>query len=878
MPRTIWNEGRVVGFSAYEEYVRLSIGADPDTPPSSEKEWLASTLAYGTSMLLWVAPDYLDPSSAGYHYRDIQFPDNCNLCGANTIIASFFDGEGGKMSNLGWAQTVESYGSLINNNSTSSPSGTVGPTGTIPPASIDSSAVSATTVLRLQNYLKIFDGIIIQPGVWSTNSDTPPAKDFTPTLSEKPRIRLGFSGPINEGFWVLLTGFTDRGIINVLSNHTTAVSSEAPQNGDFLGPGTYPWAAKVLFSITTNQMNIVTNSGYARSLPSTATAESVSDAPIIDVQSFDMNSYYHDAFSNSSVLMNVTQISFINNYGAIMALYQNEELLPGALYTSRVASGFTGAKSLYPVDVVAPGTVKMFNEDLTGDVTATRVELAEAVQAIHHNIGLYQSDSYVVYEINTDATASAPDRYLPISDDVTTDLSALTIYNTRYVWFNCPPSQGDAPSQTDLQDVKTMQNIRIISGYMSDYFVSRYCVDYATAVAACAEGHICDSMYRQKAYIDQLVTKYGQTYVENNYKFFFMSSFFRIQSASQNGMFYPIRLENNQIITTLGATESGGSINVSHGFNFSSSSITIDGVTIPSVSSDILGTYYGLTPDGGGTTVSLKDSDDNYVFQAHPMKYLAVTEYSEFDQPQAAVPKVPSASQSKFGINFVAWLESTPVSDMFADDGAALTAMGVHESYFDLDMQSFMQYLVTGRDMSKPITDIPGNAKTLEKRYLYTASDISDIADPDWAWDGTTTKYGGIIAETYKSVANYYQAADVTLWTYHVSGDESIEDDDVTKQYLSTSHHTWGAVGTSGKHSTSAISLVDSFGGRLPLTGNSGTIENRYITWERLLDALNNNKAIDPVGLSIVTCTQQEYTDMSSHDANTLYIITGGST
>ena len=150
MPRTIWNEGRVVGFSAYEEYVRQALIEDPETTPATEKEWLTSTLAWGSSMLLWVGPN----STEGYHYSDFQFPDNCKLCAANTIIASFFDGEGGNTSTLGWARNVKSYGSLINNTSTSSPSGTVGPTGTIPPASIESSAVTADTIAQMRSYMK----------------------------------------------------------------------------------------------------------------------------------------------------------------------------------------------------------------------------------------------------------------------------------------------------------------------------------------------------------------------------------------------------------------------------------------------------------------------------------------------------------------------------------------------------------------------------------------------------------------------------------------------------------------------------------------------------------------------------------------------------
>ena len=54
MPRTIYNEGRVVGLSAYEAYVKQHLLEDPTSAPASEKEWLASSLAMGASMILKV--------------------------------------------------------------------------------------------------------------------------------------------------------------------------------------------------------------------------------------------------------------------------------------------------------------------------------------------------------------------------------------------------------------------------------------------------------------------------------------------------------------------------------------------------------------------------------------------------------------------------------------------------------------------------------------------------------------------------------------------------------------------------------------------------------------------------------------------------------
>jgi hypothetical protein len=90
MPRTLYNEGRVVGYSAYEIYCRQLYATDPGATPSDEKSWLAASLAMDSSMLLRVGSDDI----SGPHYRDIQFPSTSKLSAANTIIASFFIGEG----------------------------------------------------------------------------------------------------------------------------------------------------------------------------------------------------------------------------------------------------------------------------------------------------------------------------------------------------------------------------------------------------------------------------------------------------------------------------------------------------------------------------------------------------------------------------------------------------------------------------------------------------------------------------------------------------------------------------------------------------------------------------------------------------------------
>lgn len=238
----IYNEGRVVGLSAYEQYVKQAIELDPNSDPASESEWLASSLAMGSSMLLKITTDSTDR----VHFRDIPLPSNSRLCAANTIIASFFDGEGNFSGTSVWADRVTDYGQLISNTSSSSPSGSNVPTKTL-------TGLSDAAVSKLLNYIKIADGIVIQPGTWTnTSSDkNPPRKDLSPNLAAVPTVRLLFTGAITTEFNVILTGFTNRVVVKGTSGIDTSTDTRSPQDGDFLGPAAFPWSAKITFTTPT---------------------------------------------------------------------------------------------------------------------------------------------------------------------------------------------------------------------------------------------------------------------------------------------------------------------------------------------------------------------------------------------------------------------------------------------------------------------------------------------------------------------------------------------------------------------------------------------------------------------------------------------------
>jgi len=236
--RTLWNEGRVVGLSAYEIFVRHILGKNPAAVVPSEQAWLASMLSNGSSMLLQVGVDNID----GSHYIEIDMPVTSELWAANTIVGSFFLGTGaGSGTTTSWCDRVTDYGPLIQNDSEHSPEG-----GVIPPTD---KAVSISDTVRdqLREYAKIIDGIVIQPGEWTENSTKPPQKGLTPDASVPPVLRILVNDRIETPFYILLTGFSYRGILDGVMDYTAFNLN--PENGDYLGPVSFPWANKIIFSV-----------------------------------------------------------------------------------------------------------------------------------------------------------------------------------------------------------------------------------------------------------------------------------------------------------------------------------------------------------------------------------------------------------------------------------------------------------------------------------------------------------------------------------------------------------------------------------------------------------------------------------------------------
>ena len=351
--REIYNLGRVMGFSAYELYVRQNEYEDPGSIPASEREWLASTIAMGSSMLCRIEADMShDPEDDWV--LEVPFPENTRLGAANTIVGSFFRGEAEYYN--GWAQRVTDYGELVCNTAENHPDAEVTNASNMPIQDV----TNWPTELKeeLAQYLKIVDGVVLQPGKWPDSENKPPEKDFLPNLGEVPVLRLHIKGRIEKDFQVLLTGFTIRTVVRGVVGLDGCTASPAPEDGDFLGPGQYPWANKVIFTVPTSYVAYFVAGAYKRQLPSGAAERRVDDTVVVDMKTTQPETYYESRNSDSRVPVNVTEFSTLGDGTCVFTIYQKSPNYPPVLWGTYVDS--EGQNYLNPVDIAAPGTVKMF--------------------------------------------------------------------------------------------------------------------------------------------------------------------------------------------------------------------------------------------------------------------------------------------------------------------------------------------------------------------------------------------------------------------------------------------------------------------------------------------------------------------------------------
>ena len=357
MPRELWNQGRVVGYSSYEMYVRQFLSENPDKEPASEREWLSSTVANGSSIILKVTTLGWERVDDGWE-KTIPLDANSRLCAANTIYGSFFIGESGQ--DRSQVYNVVNYGSLISNDSQSSPPDVTDQNSKIPSQAFLSSRDNLRDELKA--YSNIIDGVVIQPGTWERTEQGHPYKDLKPNMSLPPVVKLLASNKPESSFDILLTGFTHRAVISGVTGLDGSTVPTSPEDGSFLGPAQFPWSAKIIFITPTIYTDLHTKIKYTRKIPRTANAVTLRNLSIIDMKDNDLFSWYDTNYSDSTIDMSVGPYCSLDNSASVLTVHRKLNKYPPGLYgTNNTNSGNTFVDDyLNPIDTVAPGNVKMF--------------------------------------------------------------------------------------------------------------------------------------------------------------------------------------------------------------------------------------------------------------------------------------------------------------------------------------------------------------------------------------------------------------------------------------------------------------------------------------------------------------------------------------
>ena len=383
----LYNEGRVIGLSAYEIYVRHHMeyyGDDKDNPPASERAWLASSISLGTSVLIQVSKNMgstVNESSEDigdvdvsptYWLVEIPMLKKSRLCASSNIIASMFIGEGVlDNNNKPFCKSVKSYGFLSDRR------------GKTVYNSLKTNEEENITHYdaQLREYAKLIDGVVIQP---NTNWE-----DGIPDLKNCPKIRLLFRSKVETTFYLLLSGFSDCSIISGTSIYQDGIIGDRrPETGDFLGPIRFPWASKIIITTPLAIISRLYSNKFARSFATDKKLGEYSgvsggsdkpykivEDPILDLTHYHAPDFYDNpepesklANKQARLKEDIKQYSPIGdgiNQLSVVSKDKGKYDLPAPYVRSVSNNG--GTQYVYPLDCAAPGTIKAYPEGTSPD-------------------------------------------------------------------------------------------------------------------------------------------------------------------------------------------------------------------------------------------------------------------------------------------------------------------------------------------------------------------------------------------------------------------------------------------------------------------------------------------------------------------------------
>ena len=357
---------------------------------SEPLDWSTNSRDYYTRS--GVSPNYIYKRATSWkpntYYRTVV----THVIAANTIVASLFLGTGAYENGSYWASRVGSYGQLLDNETPLS-SPTYKNAGAVEPnTTIDFSSETE----KIFMYSNIVDGVVITPGTWKPNSSTPPGNDFIPDLSDSAGqqvVRLYLHSPLTTSIDILLTGFMLKSILEGMTDTTDgSLDTLHPEDGDFLGPEVFPWGNKIIFSAPSSFVDFI----YKRQLTRNNVQESqvtITNKSIIDIDSAHVAEYYGTGpYYQAPAPIRRQGLGATSDVPYdVLTVFNRNSILPPALYAYEVSDSAESTEQAYPVDTVAPGTVKIFTDD-------NKTSEAAAVNQIPGNVGMYRDSDYIIYQ------------------------------------------------------------------------------------------------------------------------------------------------------------------------------------------------------------------------------------------------------------------------------------------------------------------------------------------------------------------------------------------------------------------------------------------------------------------------------------------------
>ena len=565
-------------------------------------------------------------------------------------------------------------------------------------------------------------------------------------------------------------------------------------------------------------------SSYQRALPTTAGQAFVNMDAVVDMRTTDPKTYYQNHYSEAGANVDVGAIEPLNGDAAILSLYQLVPALPPALFGTKLAAGEVGAKKLYPVDTVAPGTVKLYQPDSVAGITDARSQVTSLETGAEANVGLYRDPiSGVIYERSPNPDLRTSETFPPVSEDNTVNVNGLMSAATNWIFFFSHGPHGEQPTFEEMQTVGAPLYLEIRSGSFSPRVVEEYGVSYADWLIRKDQFTIGVGVYG--GFWDGIPE--GE---RDDWCCMLTGPADWAPLSIKTGSYLLVNKTTGAIYSYQSATYQGWSLpplDFGYGAVGSGSTRTYKQSLV-----DFMGTWWGVDdnssyPDSEGASVISNPRHKH-------IKDVASSETASFYMPNQLVPEFSSAYH-----DFREYFGTVAFSDFLAEMGTDETAVGLHADFHGKSLQEILE-LGAIKDLTR--ADTPDNRQT--------HINISNfcVYKPDaWPIAGRVVEDLHPMMQVQVPGVSYSQY-DMRIWT--IAERETVDSPwvDTTRSVNRTATPVWAANAQSGHHKTTAISLVDQNGVRLPLYGTADRVLSDYITWDNLLTCLNQNRRLDLLG------------------------------